>query len=76
MVALILVLALGIYLLLMFGLTFWFERYHYYKNRFYYTTAPESVKPPVDDREPETNVIPDPESNHRQNKRSEVCEGE
>ncbi|HYH03437.1 MAG TPA: hypothetical protein VEC37_10070 [Bacillota bacterium] len=76
MVALILVIALGIYLLLMFGLTFWFERYHYYKHRFYYTTSPESAKPPSDDLEQETDAIPNPESNHRQKRRNEVCERE
>lgn len=76
MVALFLVLALGVYLVLMFGLTFWFERYHYYKHRFYYSPQPESADTPSEIGEQETDAVPDPESNNRQIIRSEVCERE
>lgn len=76
MVALFLVLAIGVYLVLMFGLTFWFERYHYYKHRFYYKSHPESAVSPGENNVQETDTVPDPESNHRQIIRSEVCERE
>lgn len=76
MVAFFLVLALGAYLVLMFGLTFWFERYHYYKHRFYSTPQSTAATTNSEQGEQETDTVPDPESNHRQIIKSEVCERE
>jgi hypothetical protein len=71
-VALILILAIGIYLVLMFGLTFWFERYHYYKNRFFTPASSESAQPPAADVDQESDQNSNPESGCRQKSQSEV----
>jgi hypothetical protein len=73
-VALILVLTIGIYLVLMFGLTFWFERYHYYKNRFHTPASSESAQPPAADVDQESDRNSNPESGYRQIRQSEVLE--
>ena len=74
--ALILVLAIVIYLVLMFGLTFWFERYHYYKNRFFTPSSSESAQSTAADTDQETDPDSNPESRYRQIRQSEVLERE
>jgi hypothetical protein len=76
MVVLILILGLGIYLLIMFGLTFWLQRYHYYKNRFYSAASPKATESACDELTVEFDAAPDPESKYRQKIQSEVGEEE
>lgn len=80
MVALILILAIGSYILIMFGLTFWLKRYHYYKERYYHTDPYEPAKPALinfsTDLKEEPDIITNPESSHCQKKQSEVLEKE
>jgi hypothetical protein len=71
-----LILGLGIYLLIMFGLTFWLQRYHYYKNRFYSAASPEATETACDEITVEFDAVPDPESKCRQKIQSEVGEKE
>jgi hypothetical protein len=74
MVVLFLILGLGIYFLIMFGLTFWLQRYHYYKNRFYSGTLPQASEPVCDEQMGEFDATPDPERKCRQKRQSEVDE--
>jgi hypothetical protein len=73
MVVFILIFGLGIYLLIMFGLTFWFKRYHYYQNRFYNSRPTDSA---LDDLPAQSGPEPDPGSNRREKSRSEVVKPE
>jgi hypothetical protein len=76
MVVLILILGFGIYLLIMFGLTFWLQRYHYYKNRFYSAASSKATESVCDELTVEFDATLDPESKYRQKIQSEVGEEE
>jgi hypothetical protein len=73
MIVLILVFGLGVYLLIMFGLTFWFKKYHYYQNRFYNSHPIDAT---LEDLPAQSGPEPDPGSNQREKCRSEVVKSE
>jgi ACR3 family arsenite efflux pump ArsB len=76
MVVLTLILGLGIYIFIMFGLTFWLRRYHHYKNLYYPEASSQVLKSATDELTVECNVTPDPERDHCQKTQSERGEAE
>jgi hypothetical protein len=75
MTVIFLVFGLGLYLLIMFGLTFWLQRYHDYQKRFYSKTSTETTEPTGEPLDLKCGATSEPESKYRENRQSEVGGG-
>jgi hypothetical protein len=78
MVVVILVLVILMYILILLGLTIWFEKYHLYKATYFHQapTKTEQIDHPEPSRQtsdPQTVVHPEP--NHRRHHRRRVKRG-